>query len=409
MKKVDVIHFFHLVRFLLTRTFQMVGLMHRLDQGSANTFIQNIYDAAINPSLWNSFLDNIVGQFKGSVGVMVMLDPDESTHKSINVAAQFPEELYSDYLRDFYLEGDIWYQIAIKRPKGTTFIGSEFIQDRNLAASHFYNDCLKPADSGRFICCAVDTSVKSNFGVSVSRPFKNKDFDAVDRDFMSLLTPHFLRARFLHHHLKEIEQEKFLLQEALHESSPAIILLNNKNNVIFVNRSADNILRQSPEVNYIKGKLRFRNYANQDDFNKYCYEAKNTAESKGHSAGGCIKVLARSGVVAYHIVVTPLNLNTDNVKLYAGAAVGVFILDPKFECNLSIKVLQEMYGLSPAEAKLTQLLYTGKSLAEICKLNSVKITTVKSQLRKVFEKTETKSQSELMFVLARGSGLIRNY
>ena len=57
-------------------------------------------------------------------------------------------------------------------------------------------------------------------------------------------------------------------------------------------------------------------------------------------------------------------------------------------------------GLTPAEARLCALLADGRSPREAASLLGVKLTTVRTQLRAVFQKTHTRSQADLMRYLA---------
>jgi DNA-binding CsgD family transcriptional regulator len=59
-----------------------------------------------------------------------------------------------------------------------------------------------------------------------------------------------------------------------------------------------------------------------------------------------------------------------------------------------------MFGLTPAEAKLSVEISRGKSPTDIACLNGVSIATVRSQLAAVFAKTQTSRQTELVGLLA---------
>lgn len=65
--------------------------------------------------------------------------------------------------------------------------------------------------------------------------------------------------------------------------------------------------------------------------------------------------------------------------------------------------LERLYGLTRAEAELTVLLAQGESLEAIASARSVKLETVRTQLRTVYRKTGTHRQGELV-CLARALG-----
>ena len=58
--------------------------------------------------------------------------------------------------------------------------------------------------------------------------------------------------------------------------------------------------------------------------------------------------------------------------------------------------LREVFGLTAAEARLAAELVAGKTLDDVSEERQVSLATVRSQLRSVFQKTETGRQAQLM-------------
>ena len=67
------------------------------------------------------------------------------------------------------------------------------------------------------------------------------------------------------------------------------------------------------------------------------------------------------------------------------------------------EVLNTLFGLTQAEARLAVYILQGESPAEIAHRNGTSIATVRSQLASVFAKTQTSRQAELVSLLARVS------
>jgi DNA-binding CsgD family transcriptional regulator len=65
------------------------------------------------------------------------------------------------------------------------------------------------------------------------------------------------------------------------------------------------------------------------------------------------------------------------------------------------EVLETLFGLTSAEAKLAVRITRGDTPADIALENGVSIATVRSQLAAVFAKTQTSRQAELVALLAR--------
>ena len=66
------------------------------------------------------------------------------------------------------------------------------------------------------------------------------------------------------------------------------------------------------------------------------------------------------------------------------------------------EVLQQIYGLTPAEARLASALAGGHALDDTAHRLGISRHTARSQLKQVFAKTGVRRQSELVFLLARG-------
>jgi DNA-binding CsgD family transcriptional regulator len=64
-------------------------------------------------------------------------------------------------------------------------------------------------------------------------------------------------------------------------------------------------------------------------------------------------------------------------------------------------VLEQAFGLTPAEARLASQIAAGKTLAEIARQQGSGRETLRSQLKAVFEKTGTSRQAELALLLSK--------
>jgi DNA-binding CsgD family transcriptional regulator len=81
----------------------------------------------------------------------------------------------------------------------------------------------------------------------------------------------------------------------------------------------------------------------------------------------------------------------------------IIIVDPARYVP-SEKDLADLFGLSPAEARVAAALMAGKSLADIAAASGVQITTVRTQLRSTLRKVEVKQQFDLVRILS-GTGM----
>ena len=66
----------------------------------------------------------------------------------------------------------------------------------------------------------------------------------------------------------------------------------------------------------------------------------------------------------------------------------------------SVDLLRSLFDLTPSEARVARAIARGKTLEDIAEDGRVSITTVRTQLRKVLEKTGCARQAEVAALLA---------
>jgi DNA-binding CsgD family transcriptional regulator len=77
------------------------------------------------------------------------------------------------------------------------------------------------------------------------------------------------------------------------------------------------------------------------------------------------------------------------------------ITDPDRPVSLDPNALQTLFSLTPAEAKVTSLLVQGRSMEQIAAWLAVSLETVRTHIRRVFSKTATTRQGELIALVLR--------
>lgn len=86
-------------------------------------------------------------------------------------------------------------------------------------------------------------------------------------------------------------------------------------------------------------------------------------------------------------------------------AVLVLIQDSALPVETTEAELRQLYGLTAAEARISNLLMEGEGLDECCDQLGIRRTTARMHLRNIFAKTGVRRQSELVALLLRSIGL----
>jgi DNA-binding CsgD family transcriptional regulator len=86
----------------------------------------------------------------------------------------------------------------------------------------------------------------------------------------------------------------------------------------------------------------------------------------------------------------------------------LFIVDPELPMRGMDRHLRQAYKLTAAELHLATLLMQGHNLQECCRRMRIQRSTAASHLQQLFNKTQARTQSQLVSVLFRRVGFLRS-
>ncbi|MBN9697252.1 MAG: helix-turn-helix transcriptional regulator [Zoogloea sp.] len=97
-------------------------------------------------------------------------------------------------------------------------------------------------------------------------------------------------------------------------------------------------------------------------------------------------------------LVTRLRLDdaATSPNLIARPRLALYLTDPDKPIETSEQLLQRLFGLTAAEARVLERLTAGLSVEEIAQGSGVSPATVRVQLKALFKKTNTRRQADLI-------------
>ena len=130
-----------------------------------------------------------------------------------------------------------------------------------------------------------------------------------------------------------------------------------------------------------------------------------TNGDKMSGSSGAITISRRPPLRPLVAIVTPLGGRKDATT--PGSAAAIFITDPESNDNGTGESLMRLYGLTAAESRLAIDLLQGKGLAWAAEQNNMRLNTARCHLKRVFEKTRTHRQAELVRVILCSPAMLR--
>jgi DNA-binding CsgD family transcriptional regulator/PAS domain-containing protein len=361
--------------------------------------IGDIYECATKPEEWDAFLVKLAQQANGTIAAMTYHDDRLAAHM---ISAQYgiPPEIQKLY-GEYYGARDEWLRGARDVDRtGWVGTGQMLVSDEALAKSEFYNDHLRLMDGAFHLCAANIRQESEAVGIiSVVRPRRSGPFSESALELLRLLLPHLRRAIELHQRFTGLMTQTAMLECALDRVACGILFVDSSGRVLFANRSAEALLRLQDGLLTANERLRASVPTESTRLMDLIRGVTLTSEGKGLLAGGSITISRQSARTPLAVTVAPVRLNLLTLTPRTAAAV-IFIADREQYPAANSEILRHLYGLTAAECKLSKLLAQGRDLREAAEIRCVTVGTARSQLKSIFRKTNTHTQSQLVRLLS---------
>ena len=236
--------------------------------------------------------------------------------------------------------------------------------------------------------------------VSSTRPSGAVGLTADWQEVLRVLLPLLQRIVRLYMVIGDTERRRIIAEHVLETSGVGVILVDSAGSVITVNSAAHAIMAQTGVLGIHDGRLRAMRQADQQ---LLLGHIRQKAEQQGtHPADpGCyaaFALLRDDHPLPITVMVRP-GPSFGPVSAPLRRAATVILRDPARRLRLAASDLEQLFDLSPAEARLAQLLADGMSMEEAALQLGVSRNTVRSQLQAAFAKTGTNRQGDLVRLL----------
>jgi DNA-binding CsgD family transcriptional regulator len=175
-----------------------------------------------------------------------------------------------------------------------------------------------------------------------------------------------------------------------------VILVDGGGRVTLANRVAQEIARQGDGLTLSTHGLGSPYPAQAEKLHRLIATATRTT----FPSGGAMSLPRSSGRKPLSVLTCPLG----GYALDSGgrrAVAAIFITDPERRIEALPEALTRLYGLTRSEAALATLLTQGQDLSEASEHLGVLLSTVRTHLKHILEKTGTHRQTEAVVLILR--------
>ena len=361
-------------------------------------FLDLLYGAAVEQGDWQ----RVIATFADMVGGARAWMPDLSLRNGSGggVIARIDPAAQTTYFQ-YYAKRNPFVQSAIDNPNAPWPLIVTTDEDRFtkevLVRTEYYNDFLRPQDIHSVIILRLGRHGGMQSTLNVTRPRHREQFGGADLALARRLHPDLVRAFNLSRKFADLGAVADGLAETLDRSPHGVLLLDGAGRVVHANAAAERLVKQGDGLRVTSGRLGA--WASEASRQLEALIGGASGRDGGPRLGGSMALATPLRLMPLSITVAPLRAE----RLMAAAAPVVMVCVTDLEAGVSLPAQQlgVLFGLTPAECRVALALFEGATPAEAAAQLGVSGHTVHAQLARIFEKTGTNRQSELVRLMMR--------
>jgi DNA-binding CsgD family transcriptional regulator/PAS domain-containing protein len=389
----------------------------RASSETVSNLLGLLYEASASPEQWPIFLDALSVSARADSAYFVLVDPEGICNFTLNPGFDPAfQRAYSEY---FYRHDVLLDRFVAAQQQYGDWIGTSqsVISDREYFRSPIYNDCIKP--QGQLYHCAaalggLDGGLEG--GLGMQRSPRAAPFSDATVALLALLAPHLKRALNTHRALSQARCHNEELLQTVETLGHGFVSLDALGRVIRMSAAAQTILDAEDGILLEERSLRASVPGEQAKLAAIVSGAVATGAGRGSqmavscpttaapqagsgplwtpSSGGAMLVSRTPPRRPLQVVVTPFRSSL--VLLDDRPAALVFLGDPDARPASRTGILRALYGLTPTEARLANLLAEGHDVATAAQGMKISTQTARFHLKNVFRKAAVSRQPELV-------------
>ncbi len=370
----------------------MVG---RLGNDVLFSIVGDIYDCVINPDGWAGVLVRITDVIDAAYSTIALASAAENRGR---FAAQSPwDPARMRALQDYDFDAIPGLKAAVTGDIDTPVATLSIMDEAEMQQTPFYQNWAKPQGL-REGCITKFVHTPDRIGlISFTTRTNRGPVNAEEKQFLRLLSPHLRRASLIGDLLDQARVSASLYREALDNLAAPVILTGADGAILYANAGAEKMLAANGPIYSKNGKLQVQNPATARALHEAIASAAKGEGSLGSRGIGLpISAVDRPPAVAY---VLPLTEGSARAA-FRPACAAVFISTTTSASPLPEAVLITLFDLTPAEARVLLLIGGGTSASKCAMMLGIGESTVKTHLSRIFAKTGTSRQADLVKLIS---------
>lgn len=360
--------------------------------------IGDLYDAALDPSLWGVVLGEARDFVGGSAAAIFAKNAAATSitvfHHDGGIEPHYMQLYYERYMA-LDPSNTAHFFSGIGEPLSTV----DYIDYAEFLETRVYKEWVRPQGLVDFVSVAIEKSMTSAALFGIFRHERDGMVDEDSKRRMRLIAPHIRRAVLIGKAIDLKTAQTASFADALDGLSAAMFMVQANGRIVHANAAGHAMLASSGFLYAAADRLTVRDVRTHHALMEVL-AAAGTGDGAVGARGVALPLATRDGG-AYLAHVLPL---TSGARKKAGtayaAAAAIFVRKAELELPSTPEIIARHYRLTPSELRVLLAVIEVGGVPEVAEALGVADTTVKTHLGSVYGKTGTSRQADLVKLVA---------
>lgn len=356
--------------------------------------IDAIYASGIEADHIPTALDALNNLLGGAGATFEVVDVKNFKHTEFwSVGA--PAQVDTLYVEEFAAVNP-HIPFASSQPKGRVIWDYQHVDENQMVRDPFYADFLPTVGLRYCVGAILERTQDKLVMIYAQRTNKQGHVDQREIALMRQLCPHFQRAYDMISRLKNADDRQDALENTIDWLTDGVALLRADGAIIYANEALCRLARECDGLRIIDGIIEFISTDARRRFGMAFETIKHIRNNLFSTRPADFPVARDNGLPAYTVALRPLVRRQVHALHHIDAVAMLLVHDPLARNVAAVQMLQELFGLTNAEANLAQALCAGMTTTAYANTRRITLNTVYTHLKRLREKTNCKSMVELV-------------
>jgi DNA-binding CsgD family transcriptional regulator len=295
-----------------------------------------------------------------------------------------------------------WFLSSLEYVPGRVMFGEELIGHRELKRTDFYRCVLRPHGLMHRLCGVATRQGEVAYFVAVLRGEEQEPFAAREAATLKALLAHVSLSLSNRWRYREADDLAKAMMRVVDHAAHATILVTRDGEIVYRSLGAEK-LEGSGTGLVIRDKILLASAPGDARALREAIEAVTRADATLGDAAAC-RVLAVRAQASPRPTIVTVRPGGEVFLAPHGKLLRLAALTVKgahAEHDAQTCAFARQFELTPAQAKVSALVFAGHSLSSVAHTLCVSDNTVRSHLKQVYQKTNTHAQMELVHLHAQ--------